>query len=125
MTRLQKNAATSAPPAQRNRTVERVRHRRAVAAGFQERGLESIIVIDKSSGLLTVKATYEKEKTAHHILTTYIRKGSFKSKKELFVVHRLDRDTSGVLVFAKSFEAKENLKLQWKSVKKMYEIGRA
>ena len=58
-----------------------------------------IIVIDKSAGLLTVKATYEKEKTAHHILTTYIRKGSFKSKKELFVVHRLDRDTSGVLVF--------------------------
>ena len=79
-----------------------------------------IIVIDKSAGLLTVKATYEKEKTAHHILTTYIRKGSFKSKKELFVVHRLDRDTSGVLVFAKSFEAKENLKLQWKSVKKIY-----
>lgn len=79
-----------------------------------------IIVIDKSAGLLTVKAAYEKEKTAHHILTTYIRKGSFKSKKELFVVHRLDRDTSGVLVFAKSFEAKENLKLQWKNVKKKY-----
>ena len=79
-----------------------------------------IIVIDKSAGLLTVKATYEKENTAHHILTNYIRKGSFKSKKELFIVHRLDRDTSGVLVFAKSFEAKENLKLQWKSVKKIY-----
>ena len=35
-------------------------------------------------------------------------------------MHRLDRDTSGDLVFAKSFEAKENLKLQWKSVKKIY-----
>ena len=79
-----------------------------------------IIVIDKSSGLLTVKATYEKEKTAHHILTNYIRKGSIKSTKQLFVVHRLDRDTSGVLVFAKSSQAKENLKLQWKSVKKKY-----
>jgi len=79
-----------------------------------------IIVIDKSSGLLTVKATYEKEKTAHHILTNYIRKGSFKSTKQLFVVHRLDRDTSGVLVFAKTSEAKENLKLQWKGVKKKY-----
>jgi len=79
-----------------------------------------IIVIDKSAGLLTVKATYEREKTAHHILTTYIRKGSFAQQKELFVVHRLDRDTSGVLVFAKSFEAKENLKLQWKNVKKKY-----
>ena len=57
-----------------------------------------IIVIDKSAGLLTVKAAYEKENTAHHILTTYISKGSFKSKKELFVVHRLDRDTSGAIV---------------------------
>ncbi len=47
---------------------------------------QDIIVIDKSAGLLTVKATYEKEKTAHHILTNYIRKGSFKSKKQLFVV---------------------------------------
>ncbi len=79
-----------------------------------------IIVIDKSAGLLTVKAMYEKEKTAHHILTNYIRKGSFKSKKQLFVVHRLDRDTSGVLIFAKSIEAKENLKLQWKNVRKKY-----
>lgn len=79
-----------------------------------------IIVIDKSAGLLTVKALYEKEQTAHNILTTYIRKGSFKSKKQLFVVHRLDRDTSGVLVFAKSAEAKETLKLQWKHVQKKY-----
>jgi tRNA pseudouridine32 synthase/23S rRNA pseudouridine746 synthase/23S rRNA pseudouridine1911/1915/1917 synthase len=81
---------------------------------------DDILVVDKSAGLLTVKATYEKEKTAHNILTTYIRKGSFKSKKQLFVVHRLDRDTSGVLLFAKSPESKENLKLQWKNVKKKY-----
>ena len=94
------------------------RHRpRGLTILYEDR---DIIVIDKSAGLLTVKAAYEKEKTAHHILTTYIRKGCLKSKKELFVVHRLDRDTSGVLVFAKSFEAKENLKLQWKNVKKKY-----
>jgi len=81
---------------------------------------QDILVIDKSAGLLTVKAAYEQENTAHHILTTYLRKGSFKSKKQLYVVHRLDRDTSGVLVFAKSPEAKESLKLQWKGVKKKY-----
>ncbi len=81
---------------------------------------QDILVVDKSAGLLTVKAAYEKEKTAHHILTTYIRKGSLKSTKQLYVVHRLDRDTSGVLIFAKSLEAKENLKLQWKGVKKIY-----
>ncbi|MFZ2655785.1 MAG: RluA family pseudouridine synthase [Victivallales bacterium] len=80
-----------------------------------------VIVIDKSSGLLTVRTNYEKEKTAHQILTDYIRRGDVKSRKQLFVVHRLDRDTSGVLVFAKSFEAMENLKQQWGiSVKKKY-----
>jgi tRNA pseudouridine32 synthase/23S rRNA pseudouridine746 synthase/23S rRNA pseudouridine1911/1915/1917 synthase len=79
-----------------------------------------IIVVNKSCGLLTVEANYEKVKTAHRILTTYIRKGSTKSKKQLFAVHRLDRDTSGVLVFAKSFDACETLKVQWKDVKKKY-----
>lgn len=93
---------------------------------YRPRGLtilyedSDIIIVNKSAGLLTVKATYEKEKTAHHILTTYIRKGSLKSKKQLFVVHRLDRDTSGALVFAKTLEARERLKLQWKNVRKKY-----
>jgi tRNA pseudouridine32 synthase/23S rRNA pseudouridine746 synthase/23S rRNA pseudouridine1911/1915/1917 synthase len=81
---------------------------------------QDVIVIDKSSGLLTVKANYEKEKTAHHILTGYIRRGSSRSTAKLFVVHRLDRETSGVLVFAKRYSVKENLRLQWGSVKKKY-----
>ncbi len=81
---------------------------------------QDILVIDKEPGLLTVKANYEKLRTAHQILTNYIRKGSAKSTKQLFVVHRLDRETSGVLVFAKSFKAKENLKQQWEGVKKQY-----
>ena len=81
---------------------------------------QDIIVIDKSSGLLTVKANYEKQRTAHQILTDYIRRGNARSTKQLFVVHRLDRDTSGVLVFAKSFQAMENLKQQWGSVTKEY-----
>jgi len=79
-----------------------------------------IIVIDKSSGLLTVKANYEKEKTAHYVLTNYVRKGEMKSKKQVFVVHRLDRDTSGVVVFAKTFKAKDNLKINWPNVEKRY-----
>lgn len=81
---------------------------------------QDLIVIDKSSGLLTVEANYEKEKTAHNILTTYVRRGSSSSTKQLFVVHRLDRETSGVLVFAKSFNAQQNLKRQWGTVKKKY-----
>jgi tRNA pseudouridine32 synthase/23S rRNA pseudouridine746 synthase/23S rRNA pseudouridine1911/1915/1917 synthase len=81
---------------------------------------QDIIVIDKSSGLLTVKANYEKRRTAHQILTDYIRRGSTRSTAQLFVVHRLDRDTSGVLVFAKSFKVMENLKKQWGRVTKKY-----
>jgi tRNA pseudouridine32 synthase/23S rRNA pseudouridine746 synthase/23S rRNA pseudouridine1911/1915/1917 synthase len=79
-----------------------------------------LIVINKKSGLLSVKAFYEKEKTAHKLLTNYIRKGNTKSRKQLYVVQRLDRETSGVLVFAKSIQAKDNLIRQWESVKKKY-----
>ncbi len=79
-----------------------------------------IIVIDKSSGLLSVKANYEAEKTAHHLLTNYVRKGNPKSKSKLFVVHRLDRDTSGVLIFAKSYEIREKFAAQWENVEKLY-----
>ncbi len=79
-----------------------------------------IIVIDKSSGLLSVKANYETEKTAHHLLIRYIRKGNPKAKDNLFVVHRLDRETSGVMIFAKSFEIREKFAAQWKNVEKKY-----
>ncbi len=81
---------------------------------------QDVIVVDKHAGLLTVKARYETQETAHQILTGYIRRGSDLSRKRLFVVHRLDRETSGVLVFAKSYKAMENLKQQWGSVSKKY-----
>jgi RluA family pseudouridine synthase len=79
-----------------------------------------IIVIDKRSGLLSVKANYEAEKKVHHLLTNYVRKGNPKSKRQLFVVHRLDRGTSGVLIFAKSFQIREKLAAQWEGVEKKY-----
>ena len=79
-----------------------------------------IIVIDKRSGLLSVKTNYEAEKTAHHLLTNYVRKGNPKSKIKLFVVHRLDRDTSGVLIFAKSYSIREKFTAQWEQVEKKY-----
>ncbi|RKY37538.1 MAG: RNA pseudouridine synthase [Candidatus Omnitrophota bacterium] len=79
-----------------------------------------IIVIDKGAGLLSVKANYDSEKTAHRLLTNYIRKGNLKANTKLFVVHRLDRETSGVLIFAKSFEIREKFATQWKNVEKKY-----
>ena len=79
-----------------------------------------IIVIDKSAGLLSVKANYEVKKTAHHLLTNYVRKGNPKAKTKLFVVHRLDRETSGVMIFAKSYDIREKFAAQWKNVEKKY-----
>jgi 23S rRNA pseudouridine1911/1915/1917 synthase len=79
-----------------------------------------IIVIDKRAGLLSVKANYEAERTAHQLLTNYVRKGNSKSTINLFVVHRLDRETSGVMVFAKSLEIREKFAAQWNNVEKKY-----
>jgi len=81
---------------------------------------KDILVVDKPAGLLTVATEREKSRTAHAILTDYIRKGCGRSRKRLFIVHRLDRDTSGTLIFAKSEEAMLLLKAQWKQTRKKY-----
>ena len=79
-----------------------------------------ILVVDKESGLLTVSNDKEKEKTAYYLLTNYVRKGNQKSRNRIFIVHRLDRDTSGVLVFAKNENAKHCLQGEWQGFKKTY-----
>ncbi len=81
---------------------------------------KDILVVDKPEGLLTVATERERSRTAHSLLTDYIRTGCGRSRKRLFVVHRLDRDTSGVLIFAKSEEAMLRLKDQWKGTEKRY-----
>ncbi len=75
---------------------------------------EDILVVDKPAGLLTIATDRDRSRTAYFILTDYVRKGSARSPKRLFIVHRLDRETSGVLVFAKNVEAKLRLQNQWK-----------
>lgn len=93
---------------------------------FQPKGLpvlyedHDILVVDKMSGLLTVSNSKDREKTAYFMLTDYVRKGNPKSKNRIFIVHRLDRDTSGVIVFAKNEKAKHTLQEQWHSFKKTY-----
>lgn len=81
---------------------------------------KDIIVVDKESGLLTMGSEREKQKTAYFKLTDYVRKGNYKSKNRIFIVHRLDRDTSGVLVFAKTEEAKRFLQDNWQDFHKTY-----
>lgn len=79
-----------------------------------------IIVVDKVAGLLTMATEREKQKTAYYLLTDYVRKGVARSKNRVFIVHRLDRDTSGILVFAKNQNAKHYLQENWQYFSKTY-----
>lgn len=79
-----------------------------------------IIVIDKACGLLTMSNDREREKTAYSHLCDYVRKGVHKSRNRVFIVHRLDRETSGVIVFAKHEEAKNFLMDAWPDFRKTY-----
>lgn len=79
-----------------------------------------IIVVDKVSGLLTVSNDKEQTHTAYYLLNDYVRKGNPKSRLQVFIVHRLDKETSGILVFAKSEKAKRFLQDEWKNFKKKY-----
>lgn len=79
-----------------------------------------VLVVDKLPGLLTVGTEREQSRTAYHALTDYVRKGCAKSRNHVFIVHRLDRDASGILIFAKSREAKVCLQDQWKETEKKY-----
>ena len=79
-----------------------------------------ILVVDKAPGLLTMGTENERTRTAYYRLTDYIRKGCAKSRKRVFIVHRLDREVSGILVFAKTAAAKTSLQDQWEETEKKY-----
>lgn len=74
------------------------------------------IVINKPAGLLSIATEKEKEVTAYHILTDYLRTKTPGSR--IFIVHRLDRDTSGVLLFAKNEQAKFAFQDRWDALVK-------
>lgn len=80
----------------------------------------AILVVDKGPGLLTMGTDREKVKTAYYRLTDYVRKGNPKSRERVYIVHRLDREVSGILVFARSITAKNALQAQWAHVEKHY-----
>ena len=80
---------------------------------------ESIIVIDKPAGLLTFGEKGSSGSSAYKELKEYLSTTS-KSRAELFVVHRLDREVSGLLLFAKSEQIQEKLKENWQDFTKKY-----
>lgn len=73
-----------------------------------------IIVIDKREGLLSIATDRQKERTAYSILTEYVQKSG--RGRRVFIVHRLDRDTSGLMVFAKDEKTKHNLQDNWERI---------
>lgn len=72
---------------------------------------EDIIVVNKDAGLLSVASPREKEMTAYRQLMEYVR--SANAKNRIFIVHRLDKDTSGVMLFAKSEKVQQVLQNAW------------
>ncbi len=75
---------------------------------------DDIIVVNKGYGLLSMGTGKIKEGTAYSILREYLKWQDPRNK--LFIVHRLDRDTSGLMVFAKSQEAKDKLQHNWNNM---------
>lgn len=70
-----------------------------------------LIAINKGVGLLSVSSPLHEEVTAYKIVLNYVKKQNLRNN--LFVVHRIDRETSGVLIFAKDFDTQNNIKDHW------------
>ncbi len=79
-----------------------------------------IIVIEKPSGLLSIASAAEDQKTAYALLTTHVRRGNVRGRERVWIVHRLDRETSGLMVFAKNEPAKTALQKNWDAAEKRY-----
>lgn len=77
---------------------------------------KNIIVINKPSGLLTVTTEKEKNKTAYHLVMEYLKKKN--KNNRIFIIHRLDKDTSGIIMFAKNERAKHLYQDNWNDIVK-------
>lgn len=76
---------------------------------------DDLIVVDKRPGLLTVAATPgSSETTAYSILRAYVKRQH--PRASIFVVHRLDRETSGLLVFARSQDLQQYMRTYWREL---------
>ena len=80
----------------------------------------SLIVIEKPENLLSMANATERDKTAYAFLTDYVRRGNPQSPERVWIVHRLDRETSGLMVFAKTEAAKHALQTHWYKAEKRY-----
>lgn len=75
---------------------------------------EHLIVVNKPAKLLSVATDREKTRTAYHMVTDYVK--ARRVDDRIFVLHRLDRDTSGVLMFARDAQTKELFQSRWNEI---------
>ena len=72
---------------------------------------DHLLVVNKPSGLLTIATEKERERTLYHIVRDYVL--SKNPRGRIFIVHRLDKDTSGIVLFAKDEKTKNQLQENW------------
>lgn len=75
---------------------------------------EDLIVVQKDAGLLSVASKKERQMTAHQQLMHYVKDKQRMNK--IYVVHRLDKDTSGVMMFAKHKDVQQTLQNNWRNM---------
>lgn len=80
---------------------------------------DHIIVVNKPSGLLTIATKKEKEKTLYHTVREYLVRKNKNAR--VFIVHRLDKDTSGIIILAKDEKTKNKLQEDWNKTVKLRE----
>ena len=72
---------------------------------------KEILVVNKPSGMLCISTPKEKERTLYHEVSDYVKKSNPKAK--IFIIHRLDKDTSGIVMFAKNKNVKYAYQNSW------------
>ncbi len=77
---------------------------------------KNLLAVNKPHNLLTISTNKEKEKTLYHEVLTYVKK----KNQKIFIIHRLDKDTSGIVLFAKNEKIKNQLQENWSNVKRFY-----
>lgn len=75
---------------------------------------ESLIVVEKKDGLLSVSESQAQERTAYAFLSRYVREQD--PRNRIFVLHRLDRGTSGLMMFARNKGVQEKLRNDWSTM---------
>lgn len=104
---------------EKNRSAKRKASLDGVKILFED---QDLIVIHKDAGLLSIATEKERLATAYAELTAYVKQQN--PHNRIFIVHRLDRETSGVMMFAKNEETKRKLQTHWqKLIKKRHYLA--